>query len=142
MAKFKPLEVSDKGGFGTAVIERLRNVTVRSNKGYTASFSTGDVVDRLGNDANKAFKAIAPEIEAEIKELAPVDTGRLQDSVAVNAVGGRNPRIDVSTVGYGIFVENGTSKMEAQPFIRPVIEGKKTKWARKVASLIKQGQRE
>lgn len=61
----------------------------------------------------------------EAKVLVPVDTGALQDSIRVEvegdlvqfAVGGGN-------IDYALYVEMGTSKMPAQPFMRPAIDTK------------------
>lgn len=48
-----------------------------------------------------------------------IDTGKLRDSIKVkqtrtNKAGGAI--FDLNTVYYGVFVENGTSKMKARPF--------------------------
>lgn len=63
-------------------------------------------------------------VEAEAKRLCPVDTDRLRSSIAhemgLDALG---LYVDVGTdVEYAIFVELGTSRMSAQPFLRPALD--------------------
>lgn len=61
------------------------------------------------------------------KETVPVDTGRLQESIRLEGGAGsyllvadaKNP---YSGVGYASFVEEGTHKMEARPFISYALE--------------------
>lgn len=66
----------------------------------------------------------AVKIERRAKQLAPVDTGRLRGSVAHEL--GRDGRGLVARIGtdvhYGIFVELGTRRMRAQPFLRPALD--------------------
>ena len=60
-------------------------------------------------------------IEAEAKRLCPVDTGRLRASI--NTI---KPRKLVRSIGtsveYAPYVEFGTYKMRAQPYLRPALE--------------------
>ncbi len=59
-------------------------------------------------------------IEAQAKALAPVDTGRLRDSLATAV--GSNEVIVGTNVEYAPYVEYGTSRSVAQPFLRPAID--------------------
>lgn len=65
------------------------------------------------------------------------DKGNLYNSVVVTSSKGV---IRVRTVNYGLFLEGGTSNMDARPFVRPVLfsKGARTKWSRKIAKLAKQ----
>lgn len=62
-------------------------------------------------------------VESGAKRLAPVDTGRLRSSISHEI--GRDARGLVGTVGtdvtYAPYVELGTSKAPAQPFLRPAL---------------------
>ena len=107
----------------------------QSQKGWRTTFSTQTLVDRIGAGTNKALKEIAPQMEVEMKDFAPVDTGRLRGSIKVRAVQGKNPRIEITTVGYGFFVENGTVKMAPQPFVMPVVM--KKKWPEQIAKIVR-----
>ena len=115
------------------VLPGVGDVVSKSQTGWKVRFSTKQVVKDVGKGVHKAFKEIAPEMQEEMKDFAPVDTGRLRSSIKVRAVQGVNPRIEVTTVGYGFFVENGTVKMAPQPFILPVVL--KKKWIRQVAKI-------
>jgi HK97 gp10 family phage protein len=57
----------------------------------------------------------------EAKRLAPVRTGRLKKSIRKSHTQQGEYRVG-SNVPYSGFVEYGTSKMAAQPFLRPAME--------------------
>lgn len=61
------------------------------------------------------------KMKGEAQKLCPVDTGRLRSSITLTQ--GRDARgffVDVGTnVEYASYVEYGTEKSPAQPFIRP-----------------------
>jgi len=61
----------------------------------------------------------AYDIEAHAVRIVPVDTGRLRASIKVRLEG------STITIGadtdYAEFIEFGTHKMRAQPYIRPAI---------------------
>lgn len=76
-------------------------------------------------------KFAAEEIAEYARSFAPVDTGKLRDSIDTffSATSGKagNWGVEVtatntSGVQYGSFVEYGTRYHEAQPFLRPAIE--------------------
>lgn len=60
------------------------------------------------------------DIEASAKVNAPVDTGTLQSSISSD-INGLTAEIGPSTE-YEAFVEYGTSKMAAQPYMGPAFE--------------------
>lgn len=70
--------------------------------------------------ASDALYRAGLSLEEHAKRLCPVDTGTLRASL-------HTVRIDAETVEvrdgvkYGKFVEYGTVKMQAQPFLRPAI---------------------
>lgn len=72
----------------------------------------------------------ATQIASIARQLCPVDTGRLRDSIAVETYSGHRPGFGVAKrvvvgakneqgVEYGPFVEFGTVNMAAQPFLMP-----------------------
>lgn len=66
-------------------------------------------------------------IETDAKRRCPVDTGRLRASLTtdVEREGETTFVLKVGTnVEYASFVENGTSRMAAQPFLRPAVDAK------------------
>lgn len=61
-------------------------------------------------------------IETDAKQFAPVDTGRLRSSIhAEIAPNGLSATVEVS-VNYAAFVEMGTRRQRAQPFLFPAYE--------------------
>ena len=58
--------------------------------------------------------------EAVAHELVPVRTGNLRDSIH-QEIGDTDGSL-IASAGYAGFVELGTSKMQAEPFIQPGME--------------------
>lgn len=67
-------------------------------------------------------KGVREAILPEMQSLTPVDTGALLDSEDV-LVEGDSVSL-VATSDHAIFVEFGTSRMAAQPYMRPAIDTK------------------
>lgn len=70
--------------------------------------------------ASKVVRKVALDVEATAKVNAPVDTGHLESSISTD-VDGLTAEIG-PTAEYGGYVEYGTSKMSAQPYMGPAIE--------------------
>jgi HK97 gp10 family phage protein len=66
---------------------------------------------------------LAIDVQNRARQLSPVDTGRLRSSI--NHKAGRDRKgyyVDVgSNVKYAPFVEFGTMKQPAQPYLRPAL---------------------
>ena len=62
-------------------------------------------------------RAVAYDIAVEAERLAPVRTGELKSQITV--IEGVNQTEIVSQANYSLFVEFGTIKMAARPFMRP-----------------------
>lgn len=82
----------------------------------------------LEEDALEAMKAMAqeyieddvlPTIVKRAKRIVPVDSGDLQRSI--HAESGPSGNFVVADEEYAAFVELGTSKMAAQPYLRPAM---------------------
>lgn len=87
-------------------------------------FSPGNATRIVASGAIAADLARrAAKVEREAKRLCPVDTGRLRASIGWSLANDiRGPLAVVGTdVEYAPFVEFGTSKMAAQPFLRPAL---------------------
>lgn len=65
-------------------------------------------------------KKVAFDVERDAKVFAPVDTGHLEGSISTS-VEGLSAEIG-PTASYGDFVEAGTSRMHAQPYMGPATE--------------------
>lgn len=74
------------------------------------------------NAANsRALEIMGGKAESYAKQLCPVDTGRLRNSIT-HQQQDENTEIVGSNVEYSVFVEMGTRKMKAQPYLRPAAE--------------------
>jgi HK97 gp10 family phage protein len=81
--------------------------------------------------ASQAVRKAAFDIEAGAKQRAPVNTGALKNSIEATgedgkalAAGGLMAEIGPG-VDYGIFVELGTHKQAAKPYLTPAAEAVK-----------------
>jgi len=73
----------------------------------------------LGRKTEILYK-MGVALERHAKRLAPVDTGTLRASIHTVKID--NYTVEVRDgVHYGVYQEYGTSKMAAQPFMRPAI---------------------
>lgn len=79
-----------------------------------------EVIDEMKKTMERALEKIGMVGEAYAKEECPVDTGTLRDSIS-HAVDD-NTTIIGTNVEYAPYVELGTSKMDAQPYLRPAVE--------------------
>lgn len=78
------------------------------------------LIANLGARVESVVAKAATDIEAMAKSLAPVDTGTLRNSIQANKTG---PGAWLVTVGvdYGLYVEWGTARMAAQPYLGPAV---------------------
>lgn len=62
-------------------------------------------------------------VQARARQLCPVDTGRLRSSIVMTkGRDGTGFYVEIGTnVNYAAFVEFGTSRMRAQPFLIPAV---------------------
>lgn len=88
----------------------------------------GDVLEELFRSPNgptgKLLKRVGLKCVRIAKRTAPVDTGRLRASIAeeLRNEGGDLAEIVGTDVVYAPFVELGTRRMRAQPFLRPAAQ--------------------
>jgi HK97 gp10 family phage protein len=75
----------------------------------------------LGQSTDQAMSGIAHQVEGEAKNLAPVDTGALKNSINTQKLSEKH-YIVADGVEYGIYQELGTKKMSAHPFLIPAVE--------------------
>lgn len=69
----------------------------------------------------RALEVVGGTAEGYSKQLCPVDTGNLRNSIA-HEMRSENTVAVGSNVHYAPFVELGTRKMRAQPYLRPAVE--------------------
>lgn len=69
--------------------------------------------------AEWALKVAARKVAASARQIVPVDTGSLKSTIEVKQEG-LTAHIG-SDIHYAAYVEAGTSKMSAQPYLRPAL---------------------
>jgi HK97 gp10 family phage protein len=80
-----------------------------------------EVIEAKNGAIARALEAIGIQAEGDVAELAPVDTGRLRDSIT-HEVDESEEAVYVGTnVEYAAYQEYGTSKMKPHPFLKPGI---------------------
>ncbi len=81
---------------------------------------------RVGGAASAILRKTAMDIEGDAKAAAPVDTGNLRNSISTSVEGdGRSGAMSAEigpTAEYGVYVEYGTSRMGAQPYLGPAFD--------------------
>lgn len=73
---------------------------------------------------DRAAALLALKLRNEAVRRCPVDTGRLRQSIGLQKVGEGHYRVGTNVV-YAPFVEFGTRRTRAQPFMRPAMEAVK-----------------
>jgi HK97 gp10 family phage protein len=73
-------------------------------------------------------------IETTAKIRCPVDTGALRASIQSEMTGETSGQVGTN-ITYAIFVEYGTSKAPAQPYMTPAAEGERRHYMRKMTDL-------
>lgn len=73
----------------------------------------------LPEQIEQALTAIGLTAESYAKQECPVDTGRLRNSITHAVETGEQAVYIGSNVEYTAFVELGTSRMKARPYLKP-----------------------
>lgn len=79
-----------------------------------------EVFRQIEVEMDRRLNSVADRAVELAKKLAPVDTGALRDSIQKVNTEINNFRI-IATVPYAQFVELGTRKMRARPFLAPAM---------------------
>lgn len=99
--------------------------------------NTDKVLNALDEQVEAALRAIGMQAEQYAKDLSPVDTGRLQNSLTYEVDTSNKAVIIGSGVEYAPYVEQGTSKQKAKPYLRPAIIDHKDDYKQIVESILK-----
>lgn len=84
--------------------------------------SNRDLIEQATDEAiARALEAIGFQAEGYAKMLCPVDTGRLRNSITHTYDASERKAYIGTNVEYAPYVEFGTSKTYAQPFIEPAV---------------------
>lgn len=92
-----------------------------------------------GAKAVAATRKTAHDIERDAKVMSPVDTGNLRSSIGTNIAGNPAQGTVSAEIGptahYGLYVETGTSRMAAQPYLYPAADRHLETWYRVMGQL-------
>jgi HK97 gp10 family phage protein len=94
---------------------------------------------RVGADGAKIVRAFTLRVEARAKVYCPVDTGYLKNSIGSEFEGSGRSGEMTGTVtagaSYARYVESGTSRMHAQPFMNPAADAEEPGYLEACAQL-------
>jgi HK97 gp10 family phage protein len=100
-------------------------------------------LERMGTEAEQVKKdallAGAEIIQQAASERAPRDTGKLAENIVISEIK-EDGTVDIGPDRdrfYGLFLEFGTSKMAARPFLQPAFEENKEQVQQKMADVIR-----
>lgn len=79
------------------------------------------LADRIAGATEEAISDFADEVVDHMKGVVPVDTGKLRDSIS-KKVDGLKVTVGPRGVEYASYVENGTSRSPAQPYVAPTVQ--------------------
>lgn len=85
-------------------------------------------IDQLPGKADRAVAQAAQRVTTDAQRRAPVDTGELRASIKQRSEGAAQRVVEVGAE-HGIYVEYGTYKMAAQPFLIPAMEAARADFA-------------
>lgn len=80
-----------------------------------------EVLDAMQQAKARILEKLGGKAETYAKRQCPVDTGNLRNSITHKQLD-ENTEIIGSNVEYAPYVELGTVKMRAQPYLRPAVE--------------------
>ncbi len=95
------------------------------------------IAEILGEGIEKVLFAGGERACEMAKEICPVDTGTLRDSISVS-VGDNRAEISANT-DYASYVEFGTTKMAPQPYLVPSLLGGSDEIVSAMAQVITEG---
>jgi HK97 gp10 family phage protein len=95
-----------------------------------------EAADRIAGVTEAAISDFADDVVVHMKGIVPVDTGELKGSIKKEKQG-KGYTVGPRGVDYAEFVENGTSRSPAQPYVAPTIQWAKANGPKRIARRIK-----
>ena len=96
-----------------------------------------DVIRSVKQSLPVAVTKACVVVQGAAKGYSPVDTGALRDSITYEMVSDNEGKVGPS-IEYDIYVEMGTRKMAAQPYLRPAADNNRAKIAKELGVTIGQ----
>jgi HK97 gp10 family phage protein len=106
-----------------------------SNDFHALSAWLGELGNGVGARMGVATQKTVTDTVNQARALAPVDTGNLRASIHGSTQIGATSVVGEVTASahYAIYVEQGTSRMAPQPFMRPAQEATTPAWLQAIA---------
>lgn len=99
-----------------------------------------DLIEQATDEAiAKALEAMGLQAEGYAKMKCPVDTGRLRNSITHTYDEAEQKAYIGTNVEYAPYVEYGTSKTNAQPFLEPAVTDHVDEYKRIAENFLKNG---
>ena len=95
-----------------------------------------EVLLSLKDLKRKALEEIGLQAEGYVQLITPVDTGRLRASISHRVIDENSVAIGTN-VEYAAYVERGTSKTRAQPYLKPGVMNHLDEYKRIAESVLK-----
>ena len=87
-------------------------------------------------DVRRVVHVNGAEMQAKVQQKAPVDTGYLKRSIGLEFTdGGMSAEVEPKA-DYGAYVELGTRKMEARPYLKPAFEEQSKEFRKDMQKLV------
>lgn len=120
--------------------KRGTKVGIEGGKEIAAKFEK--IGREVKNELEQALVTSGLRVERDAKLNTPVDSGRLRSSINHRLIDSETdqPVVEVGTnVEYAKFVEHGTSKQSAQPFLLTAYLGNRKNILKELAKAVKKG---
>ena len=99
------------------------------------------MIENVQEEVKGALTESALLVERDAKIKVPVDTGRLRSSISHSEeFEADNPAVVVGTnTEYASYIELGTSRQAAKPFLYPALSENRQRIQRKIAESVRRG---
>ncbi len=102
--------------------------------------SNRDLVEQATTEQiARALEAIGLQCEGYAKMKCPVDTGNLRNSITHTVRADEQATYVGTNVEYAAYVEMGTSRMKAQPYLKPAVVDHAEEYKQMVEYYLKNG---
>lgn len=93
---------------------------------------------KVKQEGTQIINAVAGKVEKRAVDLAPKDTGYLSEHIISEPKGPLNAQV-IATANYSVYLEMGTRKAPAQPYMKPAINEHEKDLYTMLANLLKEG---
>lgn len=108
---------------GKSFVHDTRRVLKRPGVTFQLQFNGQKVTEAIFAAIDSALNGLSDEALAYMQSIVPVRTGNLRDSCFVDVTNDGRIRIRIGADAYyAIYIELGTSKRAATPYIRPTYD--------------------